>query len=121
MITKLVRDSLFWIEEIDREHRKIPHRTTSIRQATVPADAISLRCNHSTRHLKYEPRRREAMKFAPAKKIHDFLCPNPSPASIFSKISSFRDSGAMHNPGVGTYNFFVSQRLAVILSENKVK
>ena len=55
MIYKLVQDSSFWIEEIDREHRKNPHRTTSIRQAIVPADAISLRCNHSTRHVTQLP------------------------------------------------------------------
>ena len=30
--------------------------------------------------LGYEPRRREAMKFAPAKKICDFPWPEPSPA-----------------------------------------
>ena len=40
----------------------------------------------STSHLEYEPRRREAMKFAPAKKIFRFSLPNPSPASIFHQI-----------------------------------
>ena len=51
LIYKLFPDSSFWIRKIEREHRKTIDRTTSIRQAIVPADAISLRCNHSTRHL----------------------------------------------------------------------
>ena len=60
------------MSKINRENWKYPHRTTTIRQTIAPAGAISLRCNHSTRHLKYEPRRREAMKFAPARKFCDF-------------------------------------------------
>ena len=34
----------------------------------------------STSHIEYESQHREAMKFAPAKKIFDFPWPNPSPA-----------------------------------------
>ena len=40
-------------------------------------------------------RRREAMKFAPAKKIHWKSYLQTSPTSIFSKISSFRIFGFM--------------------------
>ena len=72
MIYTLFRVSSFGIKKLDREHRKTIDRTTSIRQAIAPADAISLRCNHSTRHLNLEPRRRETMKFAPAKKFGRF-------------------------------------------------
>ena len=39
------------------------------------------------------------MKFAPAKKFHQIWWSNPSPASIFSKISNFRNSGVMHRFG----------------------
>ena len=70
---------------------------------------------------KYEPRRREAMKFAPAKKIRDFGWPNPSPASIFWKISSFRNFGVMHHRWLATYNFLDLQRPAVILSEYQLR
>ena len=121
MFSKLFRDSCLSIAKIRPKGGKIIDCTSSFVWAIAPAGAISLRCNHSTKHLKYEPRRREAMKFAPAKKIRDLGRPNPSPASIFSKFSSFRNFGAMHHPSVGTYNLFVSQRLAVILSENKLQ
>ena len=121
MNAKLFRDSLFSKSKIRSAHHKNNDFTTAFVSTIAPADAISLRCNHSTRHLKCEPRRRETMKFAPAKKIRDFGCPNPSPASIFSKISSFRNFGVMHQPCLATYNFFVSQRLAVILSENQIQ
>ena len=63
----------------------------SIRQLTL-ARYFS-RCSHPTRHLKYQPRCREAMKFAPTKKIHEFWCPKPSPASIFPKKTNFRKLG----------------------------
>ena len=49
---KLFRDSLFWSKKIDREDRKRIDCTRSIRQAIAAADAISLRCNHSTRHVR---------------------------------------------------------------------
>ena len=41
--------------------------------------------------MKYEPRRREAMKFAPAKKICDFSWSETSPASLFHEIFENRD------------------------------
>ena len=73
--------------------RKSMDCTSAFVRAMAPADAIHLRCNHSTKHLKDEPRRREAMKFAPAKKIRDFWCPNPFTSfNIFEnfKFSEFR-------------------------------
>ena len=91
------RDPLISTLEILSKGRKSIHRTSAFVSAIAPAGAISLRCNHSKRHLKYEPWRRKAMKFAPAKKIRDFGCPNPSPASIFSKKSCFRNFGVMHH------------------------
>ena len=97
MFAKLFRYAFLSATQIRPKGRNSIDCTNAFVRASAPANAISLRCNHSTRHLKYEPRRREAMKFAPAKKIRDLWCPNPSPTSIFSKISSFRNFGVMHH------------------------
>ena len=94
---KLFRDPSISCSEIRSKGRKSIHHTSAFVWVIAPADAIPLRCNHSTKHLQYEPRRREAIKFAPAKKIRDFRCPNPSPTSIFSKFSNFRNFGVIHH------------------------
>ena len=41
---------------------KFIHRTAAIRLANPTADAITLRCNHSTSHLKIHGARRKALK-----------------------------------------------------------
>ena len=80
MSRKRFQNTLASSTKIRSKDRKTPNCTNTIVWTIAPAGAISLRCNHSTGHLEYEPRRREAMKFAPAKKFHEFGLPNPSPA-----------------------------------------
>ena len=79
------------------ESRESTNPVTGHRRQIAPAGAITLRCNHSTNHLNEEARRRKALKFAPATKFEHISYQNGPPASIFSKISSFRDFGAMCN------------------------
>ena len=101
MISRLFRNSTVSIAKSGPKVENLPFAQFQSSGQLPPADVIYLRCNHSTRHLKCEPRRREAMKFALAKKIRDFCCPHPSPASIFSKNPSFRNVAVMHHPCVG--------------------
>jgi len=61
----------------------------------------------------------QGIEIAPANEIHHVRAPNGSDSSIFSKISSFGNFGVIDHRCVATYNFFVWQRLTVILSENK--
>ena len=60
MISKLFRFSFFLIKKINSKARKVPHRTGPIREANPPADAITLRCNHSTSHVKWQGGRSRA-------------------------------------------------------------
>ena len=65
--------------------------------AIATAGAIPRRCSHSTKHLKYEPRRREAMKFAPASKFGDFFIENDQQLQYFMefcKIDIFMRGGS---------------------------
>ena len=52
----------------------------------------------STNHLEYEPRRREAMKFAPAKKFHGISCPKRSPTSSKHEKSEFSKFSKICSP-----------------------
>ena len=86
-----------------------------------PADDITLRCNHLTNHVKWSVGAPQGIEIAPTKQFRDFRRLNPSPASICWKISRF-----WKNPPHGTgclapYNFFVSQRPAVVLWENGIQ
>ena len=51
-----------------------------------PRLGITLQANRSTSHLKCEPRRREAMKFAPARKFGDFSIENGHQRQYFMKF-----------------------------------
>ena len=65
--------------------------------------------------------RAAGIEIAPANEFHEFRSLNPSPASIFCEISCF-SKFPVHGTGcLVTYNFFVSQRPAVILSENEIQ
>ena len=98
--------------------RKRPNSTTPIRGAIAPAGDTTLRCNHSTSHLKWYVGAPQGIEIAPASDFGWFRGSNPSPASIFSKIWAFWHFECMHQSSLCTYNFLNSQRLAVILAEN---
>ena len=51
-----------------------------------PRLGITLQANRSTSHLKFKPRRREAMKFAPARKFGDFFIENGHQLQYFMKF-----------------------------------
>ena len=51
-----------------------------------PRPGITLQANRSTNHLKYEPRRREAMKFAPARKFGNFVIESGHQRQYFMKF-----------------------------------
>jgi len=51
-----------------------------------PRLGITLQANRSTSHLKYKPRRREAMKFAPARKFGEFFIENGHQLQYFMKF-----------------------------------
>ena len=59
---------------------------TANRAQVYPRLGITLQANRSTNHLKYKPQRREAMKFAPAKKICDFFSENGHQLQYFMKF-----------------------------------
>ena len=69
---------------------KVPKRTNSvapIRGALAPAEDITLRCNHSTSHVKRSVGAPQGIEIAPANEFYDFRSFNPPPASLFQKIS----------------------------------
>ena len=51
MIAKLFRNSIFPTKKSRYKSRKSIHCTSAIVRTIAPAGAISLRCNHSTRHI----------------------------------------------------------------------
>ena len=55
--------------------------------AIAPADDITLRCNHSTSHVKSYVGAPQGIEIAPASEFHDFRSLSPPPASLFRKIS----------------------------------
>ena len=61
----------------------------SIRGAIAPAEDITLRCNHSTSHVKWYVSAPQSIEIAPASEFHDFRGLSPPPASLFRKISWF--------------------------------
>ena len=50
-IFKSFQNTPFMITKIKVKVRKPPNHTTAFRGAIVPADDITLRCNHSTSHV----------------------------------------------------------------------
>ena len=61
----------------------------------------------------------QGIEIAPASDFGGLRGPDPSPASIFSKISSFRKSGCMHQGCLDAYNFLDSQRPDAIATANE--
>ena len=61
-ISKLVTNTRFTVTKIMVKVRKHTDRTTAFRRAIAPADDITLRCNHSTNHVKSSLGRRKALK-----------------------------------------------------------
>ena len=56
IITRNLHEPRSPTEKIKSKGRKFTQRTGPIRGANPPADAITLRCNHSTNHLKTRSR-----------------------------------------------------------------
>ena len=52
IITRNLHEQFWTTEKIKSKGRKFTHRTSPIRGANPPADAITLRCNHFTSHEK---------------------------------------------------------------------
>ena len=73
------------------EDRQRPDSMASFRREIAPADAITLRCNHSTNHMGWSVGAPQGMEIKPANEFHEFKNLNPSAASIFSKIWSFQN------------------------------
>jgi hypothetical protein len=63
----------------------------------------------------------QGIEIAPASEFRDFRRLNPSPTSIYWKISWFSKFPVHGTGAMAPYNFFVSQRPAVILSENEIQ
>ena len=60
------------------------------RRAIAPADAITLRCNHSTSHMKSSVAAPQSIEIAPASEIHHVGAPNGSRTSFFGRNLDFR-------------------------------
>ena len=128
MISKDFRFSFFLTKKIKSKGRKFIDCTGPIRGANPSADAITLRCNHSTSYVKGRSRAasgpRQGAKNMP--KCSEKVSPSKyfdvgdSPKSSFfhQKCSMFC---IMQNCCLATYNFFVSQRPALILSGNQIQ
>ena len=103
---------------------KVPKRTNSrkpIRGAIAPAEDITLRGNHFTSHVKWYVGAPQGIEIAPASEFHDFRG-SKLPASVtFSENFSIFKIRPHDGGCVSSYNFFASQRPAVILSENDIQ
>ena len=111
----------FSISKINVKVPKRPNSTTPIRGAIAPAEDITLRCNHSTNHVKWCVGAPQGIEIAPANQFHDFKGLSFPSAWFFFEIFMIFEIPP-HDAGcVGPYNLFVSQRPAVILSENDIQ
>ena len=63
--------------------------------------------------------RRKGIEIAPASDFGRFRRPNPSPASIFSKNSTFRHHGCMHQGCWSVHSSGCGPRRALILGEDQ--
>ena len=75
---------------ISKNDVKVPKRVNSvasIRGAIAPAEDITLRCDHSTSHLKCNVGAPQGIEIAPASEFHEFRSLSPSPASLLRKCS----------------------------------
>ena len=63
----------------------------------------------------------QGIEIALTSEFRDFRSLNPSPASIFWKFSWFSNLFFMEPVAMDPYNFFASQRPAVILSRNEIQ
>ena len=63
--------------------------------------------------------RATSIEIAPANDFHEFRGPKPSPASIFSKIWSFRKFGSMYNSSRLIRNSRCGQRRALISRQDQ--
>ena len=94
-ISKCFQNTSCLFKKIKVKVRKRPDCTTTFRRAIAPADDITLRCNHSTSHLKWYVGAPQGIEIAPASEFREFRCLNPSPASIIWKISWFPNFRSM--------------------------
>ena len=79
----------FSISKIEIKVPKRMNSRTPIRGAIAPAEDITLRCNHSSSHVKWSVGAPQGIEIAPASEFHDFRGLSPPPASLFPKISWF--------------------------------
>ena len=100
--------------------QKRPDCWRSIRGAIAPADDITLRCNHSTSHVKRSVGAPQGIEIAPANEFHDFRGLSPPPASLFRKISWFSKCGLMTTHACHRITFLF-RNVHVILSENDIQ
>ena len=63
----------------------------------------------------------QGIEIAPANEFHDFRSLSPPPASLFSEMFMIFEIRPHDHGCVAPYNFFVSQRPAVVLSENDIQ
>ena len=109
------------------EGRKSTHRTSPIRGANPPADAITLRCNHSTSHVKGRSRAASGPRQGAknTQRYQERAClSNFFIFDLHQKVHLFMTNfrNFLHvDSSVGTYNFFISQRPALILSGNQIQ
>ena len=120
-ISKVFQNTSFMVTKMKVKVRKRMDWTTAFRRTIAPVDDITLRVQPLYESCEWYVGAPQGIEIAPANEFHKFRGPNPSPASIFCKISWF-SKFPVHGPGcLVPYNFFASQRPAVILSENEIQ
>ena len=116
-----LQDPSFMVTTMKVEIRKRPDCTAAFRRAIALVNDITLLVQPLYESCKWYVGAPQSIEIAPANEFRDFRGLSPSPASIFWDISRF-SKFPVHGPGcLVTYNFFVSQRPAVILSESEIQ
>ena len=77
----------FSASKIEVKDPKRMNSVAAIRGAIAPVEDITLRCNHSTSHVKRKMGAPQGIEIAPASEFHDFRGLSHPPASLFRKIS----------------------------------
>ena len=86
-ISKCFQDTSFMVTKMTVGFRKLRiERPPFVEQLPHVGD-ITLRRNHYTNHVKLNVGAPQGIEIAPANEFHEFRGLNPSPASIFLKIS----------------------------------
>ena len=111
----------FSTSKIKVKVRKRPDHWSAFRGAIAPADDITLQVQPLYESCEMKRGAPQSIEIAPASEFHDFRTLSPNQRHFFLKISRFSKFGLMTTDAWMRITFFVSQRPAVILSENDIQ